>query len=99
MGGTSEANFNQEICREDFRLEEYDCANNGDDRNNEIVRPKGEVEECDVGIIDLKLMDNNVSLSYSSPFEIAEKMVRPMEEVKYDLDESPLLKRNSKDEV
>lgn len=88
---TNEANFNQEGCRANFRLE-YECANNADDENNQIVRHKGEFEDCDVGLTDFQFLDTVGSLSHSSAFDIAEEMVGPMEEVKYDLDESPFLR-------
>ncbi|KAK7251911.1 hypothetical protein RIF29_35521 [Crotalaria pallida] len=103
--GTNVANFNQESCREEFNLygefsaryvgltrESSNCGSNiTDDANNETVMHKGEFEDCDDGIIDFKFIDSIGALSYSSPFEIAEEMVGPMEEVKYDLDESPFL--------
>ncbi|CAL0312223.1 unnamed protein product [Lupinus luteus] len=78
--------------KDDSRLE-HECVNNADNGNNEIMRPKGEVEEGGVGIIDFQFIDNIGSSSYSaSPFETAEKMLGPMEEVEYDLEESPFLR-------
>lgn len=82
--GTNEENFNQEGSREE---------NVVDDGNNQIVRREGEFEECGVGLIDFQFVDTVGSLSYSSsPFEIAEEMVGPMEEEKYDVDDPPLLR-------
>ena len=89
---TNVANFEQEGCRGNFKLED-DCANNVNDGNNQIVRPKGEFEGSDAGFIDFQFLDSVGSLSYSSsPFEIAEEMVGPMVEEKYDVDDSPLLR-------
>ncbi|XP_027348277.1 ethylene-responsive transcription factor ERN2-like [Abrus precatorius] len=90
--GTKEENCNQEGSREDFRLG-YHCVNSVGDENNQIMRPKGEFEVCDVEIMDLQFLDSGGSLSYSfSPFEIAEEMMGPMEEEKYDVDDSTLLR-------
>ncbi|KAK7362396.1 hypothetical protein VNO77_04507 [Canavalia gladiata] len=90
--GTNEENSNQEGGRQDFNLG-YHCDNIVDDENNQTVRGKEEFEECDVGILDFQFLDTVGSMSYSfSPFEIAEEMVGPMEEEKYDVDDSPLLR-------
>ncbi|KEH30804.1 putative transcription factor AP2-EREBP family [Medicago truncatula] len=90
--GTSEENFNQEGSREDFRLE-YHCANNVDDgENNQVFN--GEFEDCDVGLTDFQFLDTigSLSHSYSSPFEIAEEMVGPMVDEKFNVDDSLLLR-------
>ncbi|TKY58910.1 Ethylene-responsive transcription factor RAP2-11 [Spatholobus suberectus] len=90
--GTNEENFNQEGIREDFGFG-YHCADNVYDENNQIVSDKGEFEGCDVGITDFQFLDTAGSLSYSfSPFEIAEEMVGSMEQEKYGVDDSPLLR-------
>ncbi|RYR64818.1 hypothetical protein Ahy_A03g010857 isoform A [Arachis hypogaea] len=93
-GGTNNvANFDQEVCMENFKMEDG-CANNVDDgRNNQIVRPKGEFEDCNAGFIDFHFLDTVGSLvCSSSPFEITEEMVGPMVEENYDVDDSPLLR-------
>ncbi|KAL4331048.1 hypothetical protein HN51_037773 [Arachis hypogaea] len=93
-GGTNNvANFDQEVCMENFKMEDG-CANNVDDgRNNQIVRPKGEFEDCNAGFIDFHFLDTVGSLvCSSSPFEITEEMVGPMAEENYDVDDSPLLR-------
>nr|KYP36647.1 Ethylene-responsive transcription factor RAP2-11 [Cajanus cajan] len=88
--GANEANSIQEGGREDFGFG-YDCANNVYDGNNQIVSGKGEFEDCDFGITDFQFLDTGGSLSYSfSPFEIAEEMVGPLAEEKYDFDDSQL---------
>ncbi|MCH91743.1 dehydration-responsive element-binding protein 2F-like [Trifolium medium] len=93
--GTSEENVNQEGSREDFRLG-HRCANSVDDGgNHQIAECNGEFENCDVGVIDFQFLDTVGSLSHfysSSPFEIAEEMVGPMADEKYDVDDSLLLR-------
>ncbi|XP_058733760.1 ethylene-responsive transcription factor ERN1-like [Vicia villosa] len=92
--GTSEEDFNRKGGREDFRSE-YHCANSVDDGgNNQIVGCNEEFEDCDVGVIDFQFLDTvgSLSHSYSSPFEIAEEMVGPMAEEKFDVDDSLLLR-------
>jgi EREBP-like factor len=91
----SEENVNQEGSREDFRLG-YHCANSvGDGENNQIAECNVEFENSDAGVIDFQFLDTVGSLSHfysSSPFEIAEEMVGPMADEKYDVDDSLLLR-------
>ncbi|MED6180299.1 hypothetical protein PIB30_008794 [Stylosanthes scabra] len=93
-GGTNNvASCDQEVCMENLQMEDG-CASNVDDgRNNQIVRPDGEFEDCNAGFIDFHFLDTVGSLDCSSsPFEIAEEMVGPMVEENYDVDDSPLLR-------
>ncbi|XP_050896371.1 ethylene-responsive transcription factor ERN1-like [Lathyrus oleraceus] len=92
--GTSEEDFNQEGGQEDFRSG-YHYANSVDDGgNNQIVGCNEELEDSDAGVIDFQFLDTVGSLShpYSSPFEIAEEMVGPMADEKFDVDDSLLLR-------
>ncbi|XP_004516576.3 ethylene-responsive transcription factor ERN1-like [Cicer arietinum] len=95
--GTNEENFNQEGSIEDFGLG-YHCAtvNSAEDGgNNQIVGCHGEFENCDVGLIDFQFLDTVGSLSHSyssSPFEIAQEMVGPIAEEKFDVNDSLLLR-------
>ncbi|RDX80736.1 Ethylene-responsive transcription factor RAP2-11, partial [Mucuna pruriens] len=89
-GTTNEESSNQEGSGGDFRFG-YHCADNVFGENNQIVSGKGEFQDCDVGITDFQFLNTAGALSYPfSPFEIAEEMVGPIEEEKYDVDNSPL---------
>jgi hypothetical protein len=74
----------------------YHCANSvGDGENNQIAECDVEFENSDAGVIDFQFLDTVGSLSHfysSSPFEIAEEMVGPMSDEKYDVDDSLLLR-------
>ncbi|KAI4314123.1 hypothetical protein L6164_027059 [Bauhinia variegata] len=92
--GSAEVNFNQGDYAEKFDLR-YDGAGSVDDGNNGIMNEKGAFGDCEMGFFDFQFVDTGGSICYSSPFEVAEEMVGPIEEESYG-DEPPFLRETMK---